>query len=90
MSLVQYVTSEAQVQEHNCKEHDKEKWLEERAANFHFAHSSLLALVVIIFQAGKAYSKLDLNNIKYNNNTQSTVQKQYVSACMSHNILSDE
>jgi len=34
-----------------------------------------LALVVVIFQAGKAYSNLDLNNIKYNNNKQSIVER---------------
>jgi len=39
-----------------------------RAANFHFAQCSLLPLVAVILQAGKAYSNLDINNIKYNNN----------------------
>ena len=67
----------------------RKKW-QDRAANFHFAQSSLLALVVVTFQAGKAYSNLDLNNIKCNNNKQSTVEKQCVNACMSANILSDE
>ena len=67
----------------------RKKW-QDRAANFHFAHSSLLALVVVIFQAGKAYSNLDLNNIKYNNNKESIVEKQCVNACMRPNILSDE
>jgi len=68
----------------------RKKRVKDRAANCHFAHSSLLALVVIIFQAGKVYSNLYLNNIKYNNNKQSPLQKQYVNACMSHSILSDE
>jgi len=45
-----------------------------RVANFHFAHCGLLASVAVIFQAVKPYSNLDLNNIKYNNNKQSTVQ----------------
>ena len=67
----------------------RKKW-QDRAANFHFEHSSLLALVVVILQAGKAYSNLDLNNKKYNYNKQSTVEKQCVNACMGPNILSDE
>ena len=87
---VQHVTAAAKVQQCNCREYEEKNWLKERAANFHCAHSSLLALEVVIFQAGKVYSNLDINNIKYNNNKQSTVQKQYVSACMSGNILSDK
>jgi hypothetical protein len=39
LSLVKYVTSEANVQEHNCKEYEK-KWLKDRAANFHYANPS--------------------------------------------------
>jgi len=38
----------------------RKELLKDRAANFHFAHSILLALEVIIFQARKAYSSLDL------------------------------
>jgi len=49
-----------------------------------------LALVVVIFQAGKAYSNLDLNDIKYNTNKQSIVEKEYANACMSPNIFSDK
>jgi len=68
----------------------RQKWLKDRAANFYFTHFRLLAIEVVIFQAGKLYSNVDLNNIKYNNTKQSTVQKQYVNVCMSANILSDE
>jgi hypothetical protein len=48
----------------------RKKWLKERAANCHFIHSSLLALAVVILQAGKVHSNSDINNIKYNNNNQ--------------------
>ena len=50
------------------------KLLKDRAANCQIAHFSLLASEVVIFQAGKAYSNVDLNNIKYKNNKQSTAQ----------------
>jgi len=54
----------------------RKKLLKAKAANCHFAHSSLLSSVVIIFQAGKVYSNLYLNNnIKYNNNKQLVVKK---------------
>jgi hypothetical protein len=66
----------------------RQKWLKDRAANFYFTHFSLLASEVVIFQAGKVYSNVNLNNVKYNNK-QSTVQKQYVNVCMSANIFSD-
>jgi len=60
----------------------REKWIKYRAANYQFTHSRLLASEVIIFQAGKAYSNLDLNNKNHNNNKEPTVQKQYVNVCM--------
>jgi len=50
LSIVQSVSAEAQVQEHNCEEWEQKNYSQDRAANFHFAHSGLLALVVIIFQ----------------------------------------
>jgi hypothetical protein len=49
-----------------------------------------LALVVVIFQAGKEYSNLNTTIVKYNNNKLSIVEKEYVNACMSANILSDQ
>jgi len=61
-----------------------------RDANFHLTHSSLLASVAVILQAGKPYSNLYINNTKYKNNKHSRIQKQYVNVCMSTNILSDE
>jgi hypothetical protein len=85
------VSSEAQVHEHYCKEYGRggKKRLKDTAANFHFTYSSLLALVVVIFQAGGAYSNLDLTNVKYKNNKLSLVEKESVDACMNPNILSD-
>jgi hypothetical protein len=53
----------------------RKELLKDRAANFHFAHSILLALEVIIFQARKAYAILDLTEVKYNNNKLSIVEK---------------
>ena len=67
----------------------RKKW-QDRAGKFNFVHSSLLALVVVIFQVGKPYSNLDINNKKYNSNKQSTVEQQCVNACMSPNILNDD
>jgi len=84
MSLVQYTSAAAQVQQHSCKEYERKNDSKIEL------QTSLLALEVVIYQAGKPYSNLGLNNIKYNNNKQPTVQKQYVNACMSPNILSDE
>jgi hypothetical protein len=80
LSLVNYVTAAAQVQQHNCKEYGGGEWLKEWAADFHFTHSSLLALVVVIFQAGKAYSNSDISKVKHNNNKPSIVVKEYVHA----------
>ena len=67
----------------------KKKSLKDTAADFHFTHSSLLALVVVTFQAGAAYYNLDLTNVKYKNNKLSLVEKESVDACMNPNILSD-
>jgi hypothetical protein len=47
---------------------DMKKTLINRGANIHTSHSTLLALVSIIFQPYKAYSNLDLTRVKYNNN----------------------
>ena len=43
----------------------------------------------MILQAGKVYSNLHLNNTKYDIIKLSIVEKEYVNACMSANILSD-
>jgi hypothetical protein len=58
---VQEGSTEAQVHEHNCIGGGGRA----RAANFHIAHSSVLALVFVIFQAGMAYSNLDLTKVKH-------------------------
>ena len=77
---VQCVTAAAECNSMTVRDM-RETWIKDRAADFHFTHSRLLTLEVITFQAGKAYSNLDLNNMKYNNR-QPTVQKQYVNVCM--------
>jgi len=48
-----------------------------------------VALVAVILQAGKVYSNLHVNNTKYDNIKLSIVEKEYVNARMSANILSD-
>jgi hypothetical protein len=88
LSPVQCVTAAAQDNSITVRNMRK-KWLKDRAANYHFAHSSILALVVTIFQADKVYSNLDLTKVKYDNIKLSIVEKEYVNACMSPNILSD-
>jgi len=80
LSLVQYILQQLKCNSITVR-NMKEK-MTHRAAKIHFTHFRLLPSEVIIFQAGKAYSNLDLNNIKYNNNKQPTVQKQHVNVCM--------
>ena len=65
------------------------KWLKDRAANFHCTHSSLLALVVVIIQAGKVDSNTDLTEVKCDNNKLSIVEKEHVTASGSPNNLND-
>ena len=67
----------------------RQKWLKNRAANFYFTHFSLLASEVVIFQAGKAYSNVNLNNVKYNNKQSTAQSNMSMYVCMSANIFSD-
>jgi hypothetical protein len=49
----------------------------------------LASVVIVLFQAGEAYSYLDVTKVKDNNTNLSTVGKEHVSARVSPNILSD-